>query len=64
VLFYLTCFEEIANKENKGSSNQRMVWVGRDLENHLVPVPVIQAGTPPARLAQSTIQPGLEHFQG
>ena len=42
-----------------------MVWVGRDLKDHLVPTPLPWAGTPSTRPgAQSPIQPGLEHCQG
>jgi len=42
-----------------------MVWVGRDLEDHLVPTPCHEQGhLPPAHAAQSSIQPGLEHCQG
>jgi len=36
-----------------------MVWVGRDLKDHLVPTPL-----PLDQVAHSPIQPGLEHFQG
>lgn len=36
----------------------RMVWVGRNLEDHLVPTPGCGKGRIP--LAQSPIQPGLE----
>ena len=28
------------------SECHRMVWVGRDLKAHLVPMPLLQAGTP------------------
>jgi len=39
-----------------------MVWVGRDLKSHLVPIPCHEQGhLPPEQVAQSPIQPGLEH---
>jgi len=42
-----------------------MVWIGRDLLDHLIPTPLPWAGTlPPDQGAQSPIQPGLEHCQG
>jgi len=42
-----------------------MVWVGRDLTDHLIPPTGHGQGhLPPAQVAQSSIQPGLEHFQG
>ena len=45
--------------------NHRMVWVGRDLKDHLVPTPLPGQGHPPLdQGAQSHIQPGLGHFQG
>jgi len=37
----------------------RMVWIGRNLRDHLVTT------TPPLdQVAQSPVQPGLEHCQG
>ena len=43
----------------------RMVWVGRDLIDHLVPTPCHgQRHLPLDQVAQSLIQPGLEHSQG
>lgn len=39
-----------------------MFWVGSDPKDHLVPTPMPRAGTS-SSLAQSFIQPGLEHFQ-
>ena len=48
---------------NTSGQNHRMVWVGRDLTDHLVPTPCHEQGhLPPAQGAQSSIQPGLEHF--
>jgi len=42
-----------------------MVRVGRDLKDHLVPTPCHEQGHLPLdQVAQSSIQPGLEHFQG
>jgi len=42
-----------------------MVWVGRDLKDHLVPTPCPGQGHLPLdQVAQSRIQPGLESFQG
>jgi len=43
-----------------------MVWVGRDLKDHLVPTPPChgQGYLPLHQVAQSPTQPGLEHFQG
>jgi len=42
-----------------------MVWVGRHLKAHLVPTPCHEQGhLPPDQVAQSSIQPGLEHCQG
>jgi len=42
-----------------------MVRVGRDLKDHLVPTPCRGQGHVPLdQVAQSSIQPGLEHFQG
>ena len=42
-----------------------MVWVGRDLKDHLVPTPCHgQRHLPLDQGAQSPIQPGLEHCQG
>ncbi|GAB0192649.1 cAMP-dependent protein kinase inhibitor alpha [Grus japonensis] len=42
-----------------------MVWVGRDLKDHLVPTPCHGQGHPPLdHIAQSLIRPGLEHCQG
>jgi len=43
-----------------------MAWVGRDLENHEAPTPLLQAGLPTSTFntAQGHIQPGLEHLQG
>jgi len=42
-----------------------MVWVGRDLIDHLVPAPCHGQGPlPPAQAAPSSIQPGLERCQG
>jgi len=41
-----------------------MVWVGRDLKDHLVPPPRHGQGhLPLEQAAQSPIQPGLEHCQ-
>ena len=45
--------------------NHRMVWVGKDLKDHLVPPPCHGQGhLPLAQVAQSPVQPGLEPFQG
>jgi len=42
-----------------------MVWVGRELKDHLVPNPCRKQGHLPLdQVAQSSIQPGLEHCQG
>jgi len=42
-----------------------MVWVGKDLKDHLVPNPLPRAGSlPPDQAAQSPVQPGLEPCQG
>ncbi|EOA97032.1 hypothetical protein Anapl_17450, partial [Anas platyrhynchos] len=42
-----------------------MVWVGRDLKDHPVPPPCHGLGHLPLdQVAQSPIQPGLEHLQG
>jgi len=42
-----------------------MVWVGKDLKDHLVPSPCHGQGPlPPDQVAQSPVQPGLEHCQG
>ena len=42
-----------------------MVWVGRDLTDHLVaPCGYGQGPLPPDQVAQSPVQPGLEHCQG
>ena len=47
------------------SQNCGMVWVGRDLKDHLVPTPCHGQGhLPPDQVAQSPSKPGLEHFQG
>jgi len=47
------------------SQNHRMVWVGRDLTYHLVPTPCHGQGHLPLdQVAQSPIQPGLDHCQG
>jgi len=46
-----------------GIDNHRMVWVGRDLKGHLVPLPLSWAGTP-STFPQSPVQPSLEHLQG
>jgi len=47
------------------SSNHRMVWVGSDLKDHLVQPPCLEQGHLPLdQVAQGSIQPGLEHFQG
>jgi len=41
-----------------------MVWVGRDLIDHLVPTPLHGEGHLPLdQVAQSPVQPGLEPFQ-
>ena len=44
---------------NSACQNHRMVWVGRELIDHLVPTPL-----PLDRVTQSPIQLGLEHCQG
>ena len=47
------------------SQNHRLVWVGRDLKAH--PVPALchgQGHLPLDQVAQSPIQPGLDHCQG
>ena len=45
--------------------NRRTVWVGRDLDAHLLPTPCHEQGhLPPAQGAHSSIQPGLERCQG
>jgi len=42
-----------------------MVWVGWDLTDNLVPMPpAMEEHLPLDQVAQSPIQPGLEHFQG
>lgn len=42
-----------------------MVWVGRVLEDHLLPTPLVWTGLPSVdQVAQIPIQPGLEHFPG
>jgi len=42
-----------------------MVSIGRDLKDHLIPTPCHEQGHLPLhQVAQSSIQPGLEHFQG
>jgi len=42
-----------------------MVWVGQDFKYHPVPTPCHRQGHFPLdQVAQSHIQPGLEHFQG
>jgi len=47
------------------SQNHRMVWVGMDLKDHLVPSPCHEQGHLPLdRVAQSSIQPGVGHCQG
>ena len=48
-----------------GSQNHSMVWLGRDLEDHLVPKPCHGQGRlPPDQVAPRPSQPGLEHCQG
>ena len=48
------------------SENQRMVWVGRDLKEHLVPIPLPWAGTSPLyfllRGGSGTYQDLFLHF--
>lgn len=45
--------------------DRKMVWVGRDVKDHLLPISLPWAGTPGTRqVVQSPIQSGLEHFQG
>ena len=47
------------------SQNHRMIWVGRDLSDHLVPTPCHRQGHLPLdQVVHSPIQPGLECFQG
>ena len=47
------------------SQNHRVVRIGRVLTDHLVPTPCHGQGhLPPDQVAQSPVQPGLEHFQG
>ena len=42
-----------------------LVWVGRDLKDHLVPTPSHRQGhLPPDQAAACTIQSDLEHCQG
>jgi len=43
-----------------------MVWVGRDLKDHLVPTPLTggQGHLQLDQVGQSPIQTGLEHIQG
>ena len=42
-----------------------MVWVGRDLKDHLIPPPHIHIPhVPPGQAAPSPTQPGLGHCQG
>jgi len=36
----------LQNRRIKESQNHRMVWVGRDLKDHLVPTPLPWAETP------------------
>jgi len=56
---------KIRKTSKKSRLNHRMVWVGRDLKDHLVPSPCHGQGhLPLAHAAQSSIQPGLEHCQG
>jgi len=44
---------------------RRTVWVGRDLERPSSPTPCHEQGhLPPDQVAQSSIQPSLECFQG
>ena len=43
------------------SQNHSVVWVGRELKDHLVPTPLPWAGTLPLdQAAQSPIRPGLD----
>ena len=39
----------IKGKTDSTSQNDRMVWVGRDLKDHLVPTPLPWTGTPSTR---------------
>jgi len=44
-----------------------MAWVGRDLNNHQDPIPLLQARPTTSRTrpgCPGPIQPGLEHLQG
>ena len=41
-----------------------MVWVGRDVKDHIVPNLLPVGHLPLDQVAQSPIQPGLEHSQG
>lgn len=42
-----------------------MAWIGTDLKDHLVQIPLLWAELPPTRLvAPSPIEPGLECFLG
>ena len=42
-----------------------MIWVGRDIVDHLAPtLHHGQGHLPLDQVAQSPVQPGLEHFQG
>jgi len=49
----------------KESKNHRKAYVGRELEDHLLPTPYHRQGChPPTQGAQNPIQSGLEHLQG
>ena len=42
-----------------------MVWVGKDLKDHLVPIPCPGQGHLPLdQVVPNPVQRGLEHFQG
>jgi len=54
--------ERGAGKITESSSSDRMVWVGRDLIDHLVPTPCHGQGhLPPAQGAPSPVQPWQSH---
>lgn len=58
---WVICSRETDTIES--SQSHRMVWAGKDLRHHLVPTPPSWAGALD-HVVQSSIQRGLEHFQG
>jgi len=62
---YFSDFQEERINELSKTQNHRMVWVGRDLIDRPVPTLLLWAGHLSLdQVAQSPVQPGLEHFQG